>query len=51
MQTLVSNLANARAFMLAFGIVWAVFIVYAIGLIQTRKKIVKQMELLKHIKK
>ncbi len=49
-ETLISNLVYARSMLTAFGIVWVVFLVYIFMLLQTRKQLNKQMELLGHLK-
>ncbi|NOR46592.1 MAG: CcmD family protein [Methanosarcinaceae archaeon] len=50
METLISNLVYGRSMLTAFGIVWVVFIVYIFMLLQTRKQLNRQMELLGHLK-
>ncbi|MCD4844983.1 MAG: CcmD family protein [Methanosarcinales archaeon] len=47
MQTLISNLIYSKSLLLAFGIVWIVFLIYIFRLLQTRKKLCRQMDLLK----
>ncbi|MCD4765774.1 MAG: CcmD family protein, partial [Methanosarcinales archaeon] len=49
-ETLISNLVYARSMLTAFGIVWVVFLVYIFMLLQTRKQLNRQMELLGHLK-
>ncbi|MCL7412148.1 MAG: CcmD family protein [ANME-2 cluster archaeon] len=48
---LISNLTYARSTLAAFSIVWIVFLLYVLRLLQTRKKLRSQMDLLKNIEK
>ncbi|MFV9630656.1 MAG: CcmD family protein [Methanosarcinales archaeon] len=48
MQTLISNLIYSKSLLLAFGIVWIVFLIYIFRLLQIRKKLSKQIDLLKN---
>ncbi|MCK4937758.1 MAG: CcmD family protein [Methanosarcinales archaeon] len=44
---LISNITYARSTLAAFSIVWVVFLLYLLRLLQTRKNLHAQMELLK----
>ncbi|MBW6517223.1 MAG: CcmD family protein [ANME-2 cluster archaeon] len=44
---LISNITDARSTLAAFSIVWVVFSLYVLRLLQTRKNLRAQMELLK----
>ncbi|MCK4929059.1 MAG: CcmD family protein [Methanosarcinales archaeon] len=46
---LISNLMYAKSTLAAFGIVWVVFLAYLLKLLQTRKNLQSQMELLENI--
>ncbi|MBE0523504.1 MAG: CcmD family protein [Methanosarcinales archaeon] len=49
METLISNISYAKSMLAAFGVVWIVFLIYTFRLIQKRKILKHQMELLKNI--